>query len=356
MRKLKYLVFFIILFITTNKLISQQIENVRFEQVGPLIYVHYDITGATSGQTFNISIYGSSDNGQTYDLPIKSVTGDVGLDIIAGQHKRIVWNAVKDIEKLKGDYFVFKIKAKVQDKDLVFVKGGTFSMGCTSEQSNCNKDEKPVHIVTLSDYNIGKYEVSNEQYCAFLNEKGNQKEGGVEWLNMGSAWDKIYEKGGKFYLKSGFENHPVKSVSWYGARAYCQWAGGRLPTEAEWEFAARGGNLNNGFMYAGANSIDEISWNNQNSDGKSYPVGTKQPNELGVFDLSGNVFEWCNDSYGSYSSDSQKDPHGPSSTSRRVYRGGSWGSDARGCRVSSRNWVKSDYRYRHLGFRIARDP
>ncbi len=229
----------------------------------------------------------------------------------------------------------------------VFVKGGSFDMG-----SNENDDETPIHKVTVSDFYIGKYEVTNAQYAAFLNAKGNQKEGGETWIDTNSDYGKNYcqieEVDGIFQSKVGKEDYPVVCVTWYGARAYAKWVEGRLPTEAEWEYAAQGGNNSKGYKYSGGNTIDDVAWydnNSHNPDNDMYggkgthKVGTKQPNELGIYDMSGNVWEWCNDWYyeNYYSNSPTLNPQGASSGKYRVLRGGSWINRANNCRIGNRD-------------------
>jgi formylglycine-generating enzyme required for sulfatase activity len=219
--------------------------------------------------------------------------------------------------------------------EMVAVKGGTFTMGCTSEQSDCDDDEKPTHSVTLSDYYIGKFEVTQELWQAVM---GNNPS----------------------YFKGA--NYPVEQVSWNDIQEFIKklnqktGANFRLPTEAEWEYAARGGNKSNGYKYSGSNNIDNVAWYKSNSGSKTHPVGQKTPNELGIYDMSGNVWEWCQDWYGNYSSSSQTNPKGPSSGSDRVLRGGSWGSGARYCRVSYRDADNPDSRGSYCGFRLALVP
>ena len=226
--------------------------------------------------------------------------------------------------------------ANFGDIEMVYVKGGTFTMGATSEQgSDANADEKPTHSVTLSDYYIGKYEVTQAQWRAV----------------MGS--NPIYFTG---------NNLPVENVSWTDIQEFIQKLNKktgknfRLPTEAEWEYAARGGNQSKGYKYSGSNTLDDVAWYTRNSSSKTHPVGQKQPNELGVYDMTGNVLEWCQDWYGSYSSSSQTNPTGPSSGSGRVLRGGSWHSSVGYCRVSYRGCDYSGYRCSRYGFRLVCSP
>ena len=217
--------------------------------------------------------------------------------------------------------------------DMVAVKGGTFTMGATSEQgSDAESDEKPAHRVVLSDYMIGKTEVTQELWQAV----------------MGS--NPLYHSG---------NNLPVVTVSWNDCQEFIKKLNSltglnfRLPTEAEWEYAARGGKKSKGYKYSGSNDIGRVVWYDSNSSSKTHAVATKSPNELGLYDMSGNVWEWCSDWYGDYSSDSQTNPKGPSSGSRRVCRGGSWLSYASYCRVSIRNRKFPDDRDFNLGLRLA---
>ena len=216
--------------------------------------------------------------------------------------------------------------------EMVFVEGGTFTMGATAEQkSDAYDDESPTHSVTLSSYYIGRYEVTQAQWYAV----------------MGS--NPSYFKG---------DNLPVEQVTWNDVQEFItklnQQTGKtfRLPTEAEWEYAARGGNQSKGYKYSGSNSISDVAWCVDNSNRTTHAVGEKQPNELGIYDMSGNVWEWCQDWYGSYSSDSQINPIGPSSGSYCVYRGGSWEGYANYCRVSERGSFSSGSRGDYLGFRL----
>ena len=217
---------------------------------------------------------------------------------------------------------------------MVRVVGGTFQMGATSEQgSDADSDETPVHSVTLSDYYIGQTEVTQELWEAVMGSNPS-------------------------YFK-GDNQRPVENVSWNDCQEFIEKLNRltgknfRLPTEAEWEYAARGGNKSRGYKYSGSNNPDAVAWYYYNSGSKTHPVATKQSNELGLYDMSGNVYEWCQDWYGGYKSNSQTNPTGASKGSRRVLRGGSWGSSAGGVRVSDRDDYSPDYRDSNLGLRLA---
>ena len=217
---------------------------------------------------------------------------------------------------------------------MVAVKGGTFTMGATYDDAEVDAevDEEPAHKVTLSDYYIGQTEVTQALWEAVMGSNPSNHKG---------------------------DNLPVENVSWDDCQVFIQNLNQltgkqfRLPTEAEWEYAARGGRKSRGYKYAGGNDIGSVAWCDGNSGNETHPVGTKQANELGVYDMSGNVWEWCSDRYGDYQSSSQSDPQGPSSGSRRVFRGGSCYDSAGYCRVSSRYGDTPDYRYIILGLRLS---
>ena len=214
--------------------------------------------------------------------------------------------------------------------DMIKVEGGTFQMG--SNDSDAKDDEKPVHSVMVNSFYMGETEVTQVLWKAVMGSNP-------------SFW-----KG---------DNLPVESVSWNDCQKFIrklnQKTGRnfRLPTEAEWEYAARGGNQSNGYKYSGSSNIGSVAWYTDNSRGKTHAVKGKSPNELGLYDMSGNVWEWCDDWYGNYSSASQTNPKGDSSGSDRVLRGGSWFSFARGCRVSNRYFSDPDGRSNSNGFRLA---
>lgn len=216
--------------------------------------------------------------------------------------------------------------------NMVWVDGGTFRMGATSEQGSEISDEKPVHSVTLSGYYIGKTEVTQALWQAVMGSNPSYFEG---------------------------DGLPVEQVSWDDCQKFIRKLNSltgqnfRLPTEAEWEFACRGGNNSRGYKYSGSNYIDNVAWYDGNSGDKTHPVATKSPNELGIYDMSGNVWEWCADWYGDYSSGRQTNPKGPYDGSYRVYRGGCWFIYARYCRSSIRFIYYPTFRIIYLGLRLA---
>ena len=226
---------------------------------------------------------------------------------------------------------------------MVYVEGGTFQMGATSEQGrDYYSDEIPVHSVTLSDYYIGKFEVTQ----------------GLWEKVMGTTIHEQRIKAGYSSTNGVGSDYPMYYVNWEEAQEFCTRLGqltGKnyaLPTEAQWEYAARGGVKSRGYKYSGSNTIGNVAWYSDNSSSSTRPVATKQPNELGLYDMSGNVWEWCSDWDGYYSSESQSNPTGPSTGSRRVLRGGSWGYYAGGCRVSYRIGNYPSYRNFNYGFRV----
>ena len=225
---------------------------------------------------------------------------------------------------------------------MVAVEGGTFTMGATPEQgSDAYGDESPTHQVTLSSFCIGQTEVTQALWQAVMGTNPS--------------------------LCQGDQNRPVEQVTWEDCQTFISKLNEltgrqfRLPTEAEWEFAARGGTKSQGYKYAGGNTIGDVAWYIDNCyalgtsspDYGTHAVATKAPNELGLYDMSGNVWEWCQDWYGSYNSSDQTDPTGLASGTDRVRRGGSWVCITRYCRVSRRQHNEPTYESYNLGLRLA---
>ena len=216
--------------------------------------------------------------------------------------------------------------------EMVKVEAGTFMMGATSEMQNSGDNEKPVHQVTLTkDYYMGKYEVTQALWQAVMGSNPSKFKG---------------------------DDLPVEQVSWNNCQEFISKLNSmtdrkfRLPTEAEWEYAARGGKKSRGYQYSGSNSISDVAWYTDNSGRKTHPVGTKQSNELGLYDMAGNVWEWCQDWYDSYVSSSQTNPTGVVLGWSRVYRGGGWNNFPSSCRSSYRSYNEPYSRYIGLGFRL----
>lgn len=229
--------------------------------------------------------------------------------------------------------FQAQSQTTIPDKpEVVLVTGGTFTMGSTVE-----KDETP-HTVTLSSYSIGKYPVTVGQYKKYCTATSTAMPEAPSW-----GWN---------------DKHPMVMVNYNDAVAYCNWLGEtyggdwRLPTEAQWEFAARGGNKSGSYTYSGSDDLDEVGWYADNAGGKTQTVGRKKANELGIYDMSGNVWEWCKDWYDTYGASAQTNPKGATSGSLRVLRGGSWLYSASFCRVAFRGSGDPSYRIGDSGFRV----
>jgi formylglycine-generating enzyme required for sulfatase activity len=273
---------------------------------------------------------------------------------------------------------------------MVYVPAGEFEMGSTEaqfqetveqcvddgqERDDCERwfgDEKPAHTVSLDGFWIDKYEVTNAQFAAFLNEKGNQEEGGVTWLELGSDHCLIEESGGEFQPKSGYAYHPVVYVSWYGAKAYAEWVGGRLPTEAEWEYAARG---SEGQIYPWGNEFDgtrlnfcDVNCGALNLRATGYDDGYEGTAPVGSFpdgaswcgalNMAGNVGEWVADWYDGdyYARSPSENPGGPEEGDRRVVRGGAFHLTVNYVRCAYRGRLTPDHRLGNRGFRVVVSP
>lgn len=219
--------------------------------------------------------------------------------------------------------------------NMIFVQGGTFTMGATSEQGTRDpgSNEYPTHKVTLSDYYIGETEVTQELWCAVL----------------GCENPSVHQ---------GLQN-PVETVNWSECQNFISELNRltgrnfRMLTEAEWEYAARGGAYHSGYKYSGSDSVADVAWYCENSNYTHQPVKQKQPNALGIYDMSGNVHEWCYDVYGLYTEEDQTDPQGSNSSSDHVIRGGAWLNTTNYCRVSYRYCYCVTQENEYLGLRLA---
>jgi sulfatase modifying factor 1 len=189
------------------------------------------------------------------------------------------------------------------------VEGGSFFMGCDEKEKDCYPDEMPRHKVTISSFEISKYEVTVKDYRTYC-EATNKA------MPLEPAW-------------GWQDDNPIVNITWQDAMDYALWMNCSLPTEAQWEYAARGGNKSKGYTYSGSNNYDEVGWSYENSNKTSHPIGQKKPNELGIYDMSGNAWEWCSDNYEIfYYKDSPKvNPKGPQKGLGKVNRGGCFAFD-----------------------------
>ena len=231
---------------------------------------------------------------------------------------------------------------------MIYVEGGSFTMGCTSEQGgDCDGDESPTRSTTVSSFYIGMLEVTQSQW---------------EKVMGTTIYQQRYKANPEWPMRGTGADYPMYFISWEEAQEFCQRLSFRtgktyrLPTEAEWEYASRGGKKAEGKKYSGSNYVDGVAWYYDNSNNSAHPCGTKQANAIGVYDMTGNVTEWCEDRYGKYLLYDTDNPKGASTGQYRVSRGGSWADIDRFCRVSRRVGSPSYARLSKCGFRIVLVP
>lgn len=251
-----------------------------------------------------------------------------------------------------------------KDSSFVYMESGYFYIG----NNKGDTDEMPMTKIYVNGFYISKYEVTNKQYCDFLNKANYMRDSIDKYININGNWlklnCKIYNDNEKFKVESGFENFPVNYVSWFGANAYCDYYGYRLPTEAEWEYTAKGGKntflkilFKNYNKFSGSDEPYSVAWYKENSERKIHEVGTKLPNKANIFDMSGNLDEWCNDWYlsGYYSDIKKVDPAGPEKADFKVYRGGSWYNSEKMIRITNRRAANPKSNKATIGFRVVKD-
>jgi len=232
----------------------------------------------------------------------------------------------------------------------VFVKGGEFTMG-----DPFNNGDQPMHKVSLSDFEILKTEVTNHQFVQFLNALNIDYRTNYNGKNLAIAYGpytKLEYVNNKWQVQKGYDNYPVVNATWWGACEYSKWVGGRLPTEAEWEYAAKGGSLSQKYAFAGSGNVTEVAWFGLTGTDRPNEVAQLKPNELGLYDMSGNVNEWCSDWYEVYPSAGQVNPQGPSTGEYRIFRGGSYREVDSNCRTTRRNAFFPDGGLNFVGFRV----
>lgn len=318
------------------------------------------ITSSMKGRFYlNGESLGNFEKGSIYTLP------NIAPGLITMKLNK--WTAEVEVKQGKvyeiytGDKLEV-LKVVPVDKsgvEMIPIVGGTFRMG----SDKGDDDEKPEHEVTLNDFSLSRYEITNTDYCKFLNDvkcSPDGKVGGVELIDMDDEDCQIMFNGAQFISVDGKAKYPVIEVSWFGADAYCKWAGGVLPTEAQWEYAARGGQKSKGFVFSGGNDVNQVGWHRDNSKDQSHefstqPIGKKQPNELGLYDMSGNVWEWCSDWYSAYTKAKLDNPKGANSGRYKSLRGGSCRFEFERCRVAYRYSRTPMYSNDDRGFRLAKN-
>ena len=263
---------------------------------------------------------------EAYEISMHYLRKFMESDIRPGEREA----AVKRMEDLQ-----FRKWLKLNEEpEMVTVKGGTFEMGSTYKEDN-----NPLHQVKVGSFRISRYEITNYQFALFLTSQGSEKIKNSPPMYYPCNWG---IQDGK--AVPGYEAHPAIYITWYGAQEYCKWAGGRLPTEEEWEFAARGGiHGHRDHLYSGGMELDSLGWYAGNSDGKPHRVGTLKPNELGLYDMSGNVWEWCSDTQ-------IKD-----GKEYVAVRGGTWFNERPICRPTCRYYIFPNSKHFNNGFRLVKD-
>ncbi len=337
---------------------NQQIKNVQQKIDNGRIVICYDLTGNDKCE-YTITIEAKNNFGERITPEV--VVGDIG-NVIPGQNKTIYWEP-----KLEGkpiDGWVIELDLKFNIKGMVYVNGGPLQINNSHyDNNNLSLDLDTVYI---EDFYIAKHEVTIKDFIEFLNENRVSSTGRVGWhqyLDLDNEGCPIRIENGIFYFRgSKYADNidcPAIYVTWYAARAYCKWKGGRLPTEVEWCYAARGGEIknSNSYKYSGSNNINDVAWYDENSGGKTHKVGTKQPNELGIYDMSGNVEEWCSDHNSKY--DDYPNTLSIADTwPKKVLRGGGWDSNSFCCQINHRSFFylamdpEAYTEFESVGFRI----
>lgn len=352
---MKHKLILALLLLAASSLSAQEISNVHFVRNNKEVTVTYSLS-----KDADIRVAVSTDNGRTYGEFIENFSGDAGRNVKAGKEKKILFY---DLPELRDIPFVFDTFSRISWGDTVIrflvevddgsvdipfqkerirmmmVPGGSFDMGCNHQSSlkHSYEESKPIHRVTVDTFYMGKFEVTQRLWVAVMGSNP-------------SFWQSN-------------DSLPVEQVSYSDVQIFIarlsQMTGYRfrLPTEAEWEFAARGGNKSHGtaFPYPCTGDLGSVAWYGMNSNNVTHPVGRLKPNELGLHDMAGNVWEWCSDWFGPYSKEHQNNPRGPKHGDSRILRGGCMNSPSWGCAVSDRSWYHPDHGYGFHGFRLVLD-
>jgi formylglycine-generating enzyme required for sulfatase activity len=261
---------------------------------------------------------------------------------------QILNDSIKKLNEQKQETGVKEEKTVSEiggDVVLISVKGGSYMMGSEDYGNTPHKE-------TVLDFQIGETEITNAQYAIFMNSASVNSDGkhnGKKLINVSDRFVQVEYKNGQWKSKAGFENYPMIFVTWYGADEYCRWAGGRLPTEKEWEYAARGGQNSKGFLLSGSNNPNEVAWFVDNSKLETHKAGMKKSNELGLYDMSGNVAEWCSDWYSFTDNGIKK-----TSQTSKILRGGCWAFNSYRCRVYACDFNMPENSNFNTGFRLVK--
>lgn len=365
-----------VLLVAVPAIQAAEVKNLVNGQRGSQAFARYDLVGRIGEKEAEVTVFIEVAS-ERYPADKLTLKGAYGPKVKVGSGKEIVWDVAADLPGgYEGD-IVWDVEASggvqattavtggaysdpTTGMQFVGVKGGCYQMG--NSFGDGEVDEKPVHEVCVDDFGIGRTEVTVDQFRSFVTDKGfttdAEKDGGCYVWN-GATWDK---NAAASWRSPGFSQeptHPVTCVSWNDATAFASWLSRksgrtvRLPTEAEWEYAARSGGRSD--KYVGGNDIDSVAWYNGNSGNKTHPVGVKAANGTGLYDMTGNVWEWCSDWHGIdyYANSPRNNPAGPSSGSYRVIRGGSWLNAPWYARTSIRYAYFPGNRGNGLGFRLA---
>lgn len=351
---MKYKILLVAFLLTANLTWAQKVSDIAFVRQGREVTLTYSLD-----KTADIRIAVSVDQGRTFGDWIENFSGDAGRNVSAGKQKTVLFYDLPELREVPYVYdsvdslcwndTLIRFLVEVDDGSvdikvnnlrirMMPVAGGTFTMGCSrpSDLKHTYETDKPVHKVTVDSFYMGRYEVTQRLWTEVMGSNPSR------WQSS----DRL----------------PVEQVSYADVQIFIarlsQMTGYRfrLPTEAEWEYAARGGNKSKGCIYPGTNGdLGSVAWYGMNSGNVTHPVGTKKPNELGLYDMAGNVWEWCSDWYSEYTSDSQDNPRGPKHGENRILRGGCLNSPSWGCAVSDRSWYLPDHGYGFHGFRLVLD-